>query len=116
MEKKDIPDTNIHRTRWYRKSRSHCGSNCVSGVGFLGAGVIFKDGLTITGITTATTIWISAALGMAVRAGQYFISVVGGGVVLVVLILFENFKMCLNASGKRARIESQFRRIFPVNR
>jgi putative Mg2+ transporter-C (MgtC) family protein len=51
----------------------------VSGIGFLGAGVIFKDGLTITGITTATTIWISAALGMAVGARQYFISVVGDG-------------------------------------
>ena len=37
-------------------------ASIVSGVGFLGAGVIFKDGLTVTGITTATTIWISAAL------------------------------------------------------
>ena len=44
-------------------------ASIVSGVGFLGAGVIFKDGLTVTGITTATTIWISAALGTAVGAG-----------------------------------------------
>jgi len=64
-------------------------SNIVTGIGFLGGGVIFKDGLTISGITTATTIWISAALGMAVGAGEYFIAIVGSGVVLVVLTLLE---------------------------
>jgi putative Mg2+ transporter-C (MgtC) family protein len=64
----------------------------VSGVGFLGAGVIFKDGLSITGITTATTIWISAALGMAVGAGEYFIALIGSGVVLIVLIVFEKLQ------------------------
>ncbi|MBX7126911.1 MAG: MgtC/SapB family protein [Cyclobacteriaceae bacterium] len=67
-------------------------STIVTGIGFLGAGVIFKDGLTVTGLTTATTIWISAALGMAVGAGEYFISIVGSGVVLVVLILFEKLQ------------------------
>lgn len=60
-------------------------SNIITGVGFLGAGVIFKDGLTISGITTATTIWISAALGMAVGAGEYFIALAGCGIMLLVL-------------------------------
>lgn len=64
-------------------------ANVVTGIGFLGGGVIFKDGLTVTGITTATTIWISAALGMAVGAGEYFVAIVGSGVVLVVLTLME---------------------------
>lgn len=68
-------------------------STIVTGVGFLGAGVIFKDGLSVTGITTATTIWISAALGMAVGAGEYFISLVGLVVVLIVLILFEKLQL-----------------------
>lgn len=67
-------------------------STVVTGIGFLGAGVIFKDNLTINGITTATTIWISAALGMAVGAGEYFIALAGTGASLVVLTLFENFK------------------------
>lgn len=67
-------------------------SNIITGIGFLGAGVIFKDGLTISGITTATTIWISAALGMAVGAGEYFIASVGSIVVLIVLTLFEPLK------------------------
>lgn len=67
-------------------------SNIITGIGFLGAGVIFKDGLTISGITTATTIWICAALGMAVGAGEYFIALVGSVVVLIVLILFEGIQ------------------------
>jgi putative Mg2+ transporter-C (MgtC) family protein len=67
-------------------------ASIVTGIGFLGAGVIFKDGLTVTGITTATTIWITAALGMAVGAGEYFISIVGSGVVLIVLTLLEKLQ------------------------
>src|SRR5688572_4514366 len=60
-------------------------SNIITGIGFLGAGVIFKDGLTISGITTATTIWICAALGMAVGAGEYFIAFLGTVIVLLIL-------------------------------
>ena len=70
-------------------------SNIVTGVGFLGAGVIFKDGMTITGITTATTIWISAALGMAVGAGEYFIAIVSSLVVLVVLTGMEKVQLII---------------------
>ena len=71
-------------------------SNIITGIGFLGAGVIFKDNLTISGITTATTIWISAALGMAVGAGEYFIALAGSVVVLVVLTVFENAKQVIS--------------------
>ncbi|HRI79935.1 MAG TPA: MgtC/SapB family protein [Cyclobacteriaceae bacterium] len=68
-------------------------STIVTGIGFLGAGVIFKDGLTVTGITTATTIWISAALGMAVGMGQYFIAIFGLVGVLIVLAVFEKLQL-----------------------
>jgi putative Mg2+ transporter-C (MgtC) family protein len=67
-------------------------STIVSGIGFLGAGVIFKDGLTITGLTTASTIWITAALGMAVGAGEYFMALFGMVGVLIVLAVFEKFQ------------------------
>lgn len=67
-------------------------ANIITGIGFLGAGVIFKDGLSINGITTATTIWIAAALGMAVGAGEYFIALIGSAVVLIVLLFFESFQ------------------------
>ncbi|WP_254085814.1 MgtC/SapB family protein [Dawidia cretensis] len=71
-------------------------SNIVTGVGFLGAGVIFKDGLSINGITTATTIWIAAALGMAVGAGEYGIAIAGSLIALVVLTLFEKVKLFIS--------------------
>jgi putative Mg2+ transporter-C (MgtC) family protein len=71
-------------------------SNIITGIGFLGAGVIFKDNITISGITTATTIWISAALGMAVGAGEYFIALAGSVVVLIVLTVFENAKQVIS--------------------
>lgn len=70
-------------------SEDRIASNIITGIGFLGAGVIFKDGLSISGITTATTIWITAALGMAVGAGEYFIAFVGCFAVLIVLLFFE---------------------------
>lgn len=71
-------------------------STIITGIGFLGAGVIFKDGLTISGITTATTIWISAALGMAVGAGEYMIAIVSSIAVLIVLTAFEKLKLWIS--------------------
>ena len=71
-------------------------STIITGIGFLGAGVIFKDSLTITGITTATTIWISAALGMAVGAGEYFIAFTGSIAVLIVLTVLEKTKLVIS--------------------
>lgn len=62
-------------------------ANILTGLGFLGAGVIFKDDNRISGITTATTIWMVAALGMAAGAGYVALSLFGTAVCLVVLIL-----------------------------
>src|SRR3954453_6111477 len=44
----------------------------MTGIGFLGAGVIFKEGLTVRGLTTAASIWITAAIGIMIGAGFYF--------------------------------------------
>lgn len=57
----------------------------VSGVGFLGAGVIIKDGMNIRGLTTAASIWLVAALGMGVGLGFYFLVGVTTIVILMVL-------------------------------
>ncbi|SPL71684.1 MgtC/SapB family protein [Acinetobacter stercoris] len=62
-------------------------ANILTGLGFLGAGVIFKDDNRISGITTATTIWMVAALGMAAGAGYIILSLFGTFIVLVVLVL-----------------------------
>lgn len=49
-------------------------SYIVSGVGFLGAGVIFKDGFTVNGLTTAGIIWLSAAIGTAIGFGEFYLA------------------------------------------
>lgn len=58
----------------------------VSGIGFIGAGVILREGGSVRGVTTAAALWTSAALGMAAGAGQYEIAVAGLVVVLTVLV------------------------------
>src|SRR5215213_933690 len=44
----------------------------MTGIGFLGAGVIFKEGLTVRGLTTAASIWITSAIGILIGVGFYF--------------------------------------------
>src|SRR5678815_1201166 len=60
----------------------------MTGIGFLGAGVIFKEGLTVRGLTTAASIWVTAAIGIQVGIGFYFVAVLGAAATLVVLALF----------------------------
>jgi putative Mg2+ transporter-C (MgtC) family protein len=57
----------------------------VSGIGFLGAGAILKDGIVIRGLTTAASLWATSAVGMAAGAGEYVIAAVATGVILVSL-------------------------------
>ena len=57
----------------------------MTGIGFLGAGVIFKEGLTVRGLTTAASIWITAAIGIQVGIGFYFVAVLGAAAALAVL-------------------------------
>ena len=61
----------------------------MTGIGFLGAGVIFKEGLTVRGLTTAASIWVTAAIGILVGIGFWFAAIVGVVAVLVVLALFR---------------------------
>jgi putative Mg2+ transporter-C (MgtC) family protein len=63
--------------------------NIVTGVGFIGAGVIFKDNIAVSGLTTAAVIWISAAIGMADGSGNYMLALVSTVVTLMVLLLFN---------------------------
>ena len=63
--------------------------NIVTGVGFIGAGVIFKDNIAVSGLTTAAVIWISAAIGMAVGSGNYMLGFSSTIVTLMVLLIFN---------------------------
>src|SRR5581483_8738823 len=61
----------------------------MTGIGFLGAGVIFKEGLTVRGLTTAASIWVTAAIGILVGIGFWFAALLGAITTLMVLALFR---------------------------
>jgi putative Mg2+ transporter-C (MgtC) family protein len=68
-----------------RADPSRIAAQIVTGIGFLGAGAILRQGLSIRGLTTAAGLWVAAAIGMAVGAGYYSAALLGTGVVLVSL-------------------------------
>jgi putative Mg2+ transporter-C (MgtC) family protein len=70
-------------------STDRVASNIVTGIGFIGAGVIFKEGISVNGLTTAALIWVTAALGMAVGYKNYPIAIVVTIIVVVVLFILE---------------------------
>lgn len=64
-------------------------SNIVTGIGFVGAGVIFKGDSKVNGITTAAMIWVTAALGVAIGAGYSLVASVAAFMILLVLFIFS---------------------------
>jgi putative Mg2+ transporter-C (MgtC) family protein len=59
----------------------------VTGIGFLGAGAILRSGENVHGLTTAATIWVNAAIGMAAGLGSYTVAGVAAAITLSVLAL-----------------------------
>lgn len=59
----------------------------VTGIGFLGAGAIMQSGGTVHGLTTAATIWVNAAIGMAAGAGEFAIALGATSITLIVLVV-----------------------------
>lgn len=63
----------------------------ISGIGFLGAGVIYKEGFSIYGLTTAGVIWDSSAIGMAIGFGEFYIGTVFLIFTLMIIYLLQYF-------------------------
>jgi len=82
------------------KDAARIASNIVTGVGFLGAGAIFRDGFTVKGVTTASLIWVSAAIGMACGIGQFEFAILVTFLVLVVLIGFTGMQRFIDRYNK----------------
>ncbi len=82
---------------------SRVASNIITGIGFLGAGMILVNKRSITGLTTAAGIWTTAGIGMAMGAGMYVI-----GASATVIILFAQLVL---HSGQRIFKEPQIRKI-----
>lgn len=74
-----------------RVDASRVASNIITGISFLGAGMIFVKGTSIKGLTTAAGIWVTAAVGMAMGAGLYAVSFIAVLLLLLVQIVFHKF-------------------------
>ncbi len=75
----------------------------LSGIGFLGAGAIIQMKGSVRGLTTAAGIWMVATIGLAIGVGMYMISIVATGLIMVILVLIENFEHRLSV-GSESRI------------
>lgn len=64
-------------------------ANIITGIGFIGAGVIFKDKFSVMGLTTAAVIWVVAGIGMAAGVGYYGLSITVAVITVIVLSLFS---------------------------
>ena len=65
-------------------SKSRIAAQIVTGIGFLGAGLILKEGVNVKNLTTAASIWFVGAIGMAIGFGFYFIAIFSGLLAIVV--------------------------------
>lgn len=77
----------------------------VSGIGFLGAGAILKFGANVKGLTTAASIWAMAAVGLAVGAGMYMVSLIGVVIILFALTAMDLFEKWIFKERTLRRIE-----------
>ncbi len=70
---------------------SRIAAQIISGVSFLGAGIIFRNGNTVRGLTTAAGIWATAGIGLAIGAGLYVIGIASTVIIAVIQILMHKF-------------------------
>ena len=78
----------------------------VSGIGFLGAGMIFVHKNTVTGLTTAAGIWATSGVGLAVGAGMYAVGVVTSALIVIAqILLHKDFRWMKNSKSKKLVIK-----------
>lgn len=68
------------------------GAQVITGVGFLGAGTIMREGTSVKGLTTAASVWAVACLGLAAGFGYYALAIAGMVLILVTLTIFERLQ------------------------
>ena len=83
---------------------SRIASQIVSGISFLGVGVIFRNGNSVKGLTTAAGIWATAAVGMAIGSGMYLLGLIETILIVIIQLVFHRFNI-----GNDAYSESELR-------
>lgn len=83
-------------------------ANIITGIGFIGAGVIFKDKMSVRGLTTAAVIWTSAAIGMTAGIGYYSLAVVFTVITWIVLVLVSQIEFSIGNLRKSKVVSITF--------
>jgi len=95
-----------------RRDTARIAAQVVSGIGFLGAGTIMHEGLTVKGLTTAASLWIISAIGLAVGSGMYILSAGATLLTLITLMVFQDWDKKFAAS---TRVDRQYVKVDVVN-
>lgn len=74
-------------------------SQIITGIGFLGSGIIFKEGANVKGINTAATIWCSGAIGVLASSGQFGMALIAAGLIIVCNIMLKPLSHALSPSA-----------------
>lgn len=92
-------------------NKDRIASNIITGIGFVGAGVIFKGDIGVNGITTAAMIWVTAALGMGIGAGYEWISIFGSALILLMLLIYGQVEQLIDQTHqiRNYRIVSEYK-------
>ena len=92
------------RSRGTALDPTRIAAQIVTGIGFLGAGAIIRQGLSVRGLTTAAGLWVAAAIGMAAGAGFYAAAILTTAIVLVGLGPFRLLERALNRVGGQSGV------------
>lgn len=80
---------------------SRIAAQVVVGIGFLGGGTIFKSENRVIGLTTAATLWVTAAIGLVVGVGDFFTAVTATSLVLIVIVMGRWFEKVMLHKRKK---------------
>jgi len=95
-----------------KRDPARMAAQVISGMGFLGAGVIWKEGYTIKGLTTATTLWLVSGLGLASGSGMYIPAIITTVLAYVALYTFSIWEAAL---FKKREVRSRLPKIAEIN-
>lgn len=84
----------------FKGDAARIAAQVVSGIGFLGAGAILREGLLVRGLTTAASLWVVASVGLAVGAGYYLIATFGTLLVLFSLVILGTIEDFVRGNSK----------------
>jgi putative Mg2+ transporter-C (MgtC) family protein len=103
----------IRLSRWFSGAENgdpgRIAAQVVSGIGFLGAGAIIRLGNNIKGLTTAASLWLIAAVGMAIGAGMYVAAAAAEALSLVTLILLDRIEKKIFPATRNKLLEIQYK-------